>query len=890
MDNTVKRKLLYVLMFGATSGLIGCASGGGGGGPGPGTGSSLPPVVVTTPPSGGGNGGTSGGSATAPSSDPVISTPVPDPIYSASQLNLYGFTPGTRTQVPFSAPQLAGTFSPYNAPNTADQVSQQYVVHNLTGDGADALIIAGRQTQPATPGTWSNSTIQLFDWQDGKLVNDTAKWFPKGINSILGTDPTVQFADFFHTGRTDMLVSPSTDMQYFGPTGNSQAWLFRNTGSQFNLNTIDLGTTVWAHGASLADLTGSGYLDVLMTGYANTVFLMNNHVDGFTPYKVTNFPYGASSIVAADFLGNGSTQVVVTDSCCTANAGSYKTTQMYSWNIDSNKQLTFGFIKNLPTPIFDQPQYGFGASSTHNYLAITNDFVGNGIPDLILFGSPVNGAKMSAIQFLQNDGHGNFTDVTASMLKGYNMNTYGSYHPQFIDLGNGLPSMIVSSSDYTGQNNSTQILIKQSVSGPYVSAFQNIVTDFASEANLIAGVNNSANQVAMVRDAKNNLYLVSTVEYQKNGQTMMGTYVSLVGPGITTVTAQTAFNQVKTQWPWMSSAQVNQVLAGTASSYLTAAGPALVLNPNNLLTPLGALSVNNYTFTGGIVGVNMSNLSVQAFDTLGRNFAVNFSNPSTSYNSYTVNSEHVDQYSISSHSEYLINGNVNLVYTPMGPMRLGYENRNLANTLSPLNLPQAVGVDQGDIGLYLGTSPLSQWSVGLPQWYHKDQFSLGTQLTNLNTNPWINFNGSFGAMQGSMTLEQVATYMNDGFSVQGAVMYTTTAFTPGLITAVSPVIGAWAETGYRYSDYNHFGDLGLYLGVKPTVLSGSIEANLPTSVDSHGAPVYTKQNLAINSIPLPYARALYTANIDRRQSVRLSGMVAPDGLYRAMVEYRINLN
>jgi len=862
----MKRKLLYVLMFGATSGLIGCAGGGGGGG-------------------------------VAGNSNSVY--------YSSSKLSSYGFNPGSRTQVPFSTPTLVSTFNPYTGSTGADNVSQQYVVHNLTGDNADDLVITGRMTQPATPGTWVNSNIQIFDWQNGSLVNDTAKWFPGGINSILGTDPTVQFADFFHTGHVGMFISPSTDMNYYGPGGVSKAWLYTNTGSQFNLTTINLPGPVWGHGATMADLTGSGYQDIVIADYGpNTTILLNNKVNGFTAYQDPAgangaLRFGGSSVAAGNFLGTGSTQLVVSDAGCGAFApGSCSwtdTTKMFSWTIDpATNKLSFGYIKDLPTPIFNQPQYA-GLGGNHSYLIMTTDFIGNGIPDLVVFSQPLgSGLKMSAIQFLQNDGQGNFTDVTNKMLIGYNMNTYGTYHPQFIDLGNGLPSMVVSGGDGSGQNNSTQILIKQSLSGPYVSAFQNIITDFAGEANLIAGAQNSQNQVAVVKDAKNNLYLVSTVEYQQNKQTMMGTYISLIGPGLNTVTAQTAFNQVKAQWPWMSPSQVNQVLASTSSSYLTAAGTALALNPDALLTPTGALSVvgskGTSFLTGGVSGVNLTNTPIQAYDTLGRNFTVNFSTSNLGHNGYTANSEHIDQYTISSHTEYLINGNANTVYTPAGVMRLGYENRNQFNTLVPNAVPREVGINEGDVGLYLGTSPLSQWSVGLPQWYHRGNLSLGTQLTNLNSNPWVNFSGSFGAVQGSMTMENVATYIDNGFSIQGSVTYTTTNFTPGLITNVTPVVAAWGETGYRYTDYDHFGDLGFYLGVKPTVLSGSLEANLPTSVDNTGAPVYTKQNLAINSTPVPYARALYTANINRRQSVRLSGMVAPDGLYRAMVEYRINLN
>jgi hypothetical protein len=849
--------------------------------------------------SGGGGGGSSGGGPT-PSSSPSDSS---TPLYSPGVLSNYNFTPSSRQQVPFSTPTLVSTFSPFSTPTVSDSVSAQYVVHNLTGDSGDDIIITGRQSQPATPATWSNSTIQLFDWQNGQLVNDTAKWFPNGINNILGTDPTVQFADFFHTGHIDMFISPSTDMQYYGTTQYSQAWLYTNTGSQFNLTTVNLGTQVWAHGASLADLTGSGYLDVLMTGYASngpdssngTVFLMNNHVNGFTPYIVSNFPTGGSSIVAADFLGNGQTQVVVTDSCCTTGMGSYKTTQMYSWNIDTNNILSFSYIKNLPTPIFDQPQYGWGPGSTHNYLALTYDFIGNGIPDLVLFGAPVNGAKMSAIQFLQNDGHGNFTDVTSSMLIGYNANTYGSYHPQFIDLGNRQQSMIVSSTDWSGANNSTQVLIKQSASGPYVAAFQNIITDFAAEANLIAGINNSANQVAMVKDPSNNLYLVSTVQYNNGRQQMMGAYISLVGGAVSPITAQTAFNQVKATWPWMSPAQVNQVLAQTSSSYMTDAGPALELNPNNLLNPVGSLSVatraGSMSLSGGIAGVNLGSSSqIQAFDSTGRNFTISFANNNyTGPNSFNTNTEHIDQYNLTSHAEYLLNGNANTVYTPFGPMRLGMENRNQWNTMGGPIEPKEFGDQSGNQGMYLGMVPPRQWSFGLPEVYRKGNFYTGVQYTNLNSNPWINFSGSFGMVQNSGTLEQVATYARDGFSVQGAIMRTTTNFVPGLVTQVTPITAAWAETGYRYTR-DEFGDLGVYLGVKPVVLNGSVTANMPTSVDNNGNPVYTTNKMGIVSQTTPYIRLLYTGTIDRNSGYRLSGMTTSTGQFRTMAEYRYAFN
>jgi hypothetical protein len=135
----------------------------------------------------------------------------------------------------------------------------------------------------------------------------------------------------------------------------------------------------------------------------------------------------------------------------------------------------------------------------------------------------------------------------------------------------------------------------------------------------------------------------------------------------------------------------------------------------------------------------------------------------------------------------------------------------------------------------------------------------------------------------------VATYLKDGFSVQGSVMRTTTNFVPGLVTNVAPITAAWGETGYRYTN-DRFGDIGVYAGVMPVVLSGSVTANMPTSVDNSGNPVYTTNKMGIISTTTPYVRALYTGTIDRNSGYRLSGMTTNNGQYRALAEYRYVFN
>jgi len=236
-----------------------------------------------------------------------------------------------------------------------------------------------------------------------------------------------------------------------------------------------------------------------------------------------------------------------------------------------------------------------------------------------------------------------------------------------------------------------------------------------------------------------------------------------------------------------------------------------------------------------------------------------------------------------------LNGSTNTVYSPMGAMRLGYEDRNRFNSMAPPAVPKEFGDQSGNQGLYLGGMQPKQWSFGMPEVYRNGNFYTGLQYTSLNSNPWLNFTGAFGSVNNSGTLEHVATYARDGFSVQGALMRTTTNFRSGMVTNVSPITATWAETGYRYSG-DQFGDLGVYLGVKPMVLSGSVTASLPTGVDNNGNTVYTTNKMGIVSTTTPYIRVLYNGTISRNSGYRLSGMTTQDGFYRAMAEYRYMFN
>jgi hypothetical protein len=135
-------------------------------------------------------------------------------------------------------------------------------------------------------------------------------------------------------------------------------------------------------------------------------------------------------------------------------------------------------------------------------------------------------------------------------------------------------------------------------------------------------------------------------------------------------------------------------------------------------------------------------------------------------------------------------------------------------------------------------------------------------------------------------MDNVVTYRKRGFSAQASVMHVSTNINPGLITRVSDMWGAWAETGYRFGSARENGDMGIYAGIKPVVLSGSVEASMPTSVDNSGNIIYTNKKLAVQNQTTGYIRALYTNQLNRQTQLRLSAVSTTDGQYRAMTEVR----
>lgn len=806
---------------------------------------------------GGGGGGGGGGGAPG----------VPSPSY-------------LRPEVPYAMPGRVAVVDPLvNVSGTGYKVPvADTFAADIQGTGNQDLIIAGRMTQPTTTAEWGNYRISMLGWENGTLVDKTAQWFPNNINEILGTEPSVKFADFFKTGRTDMFVAPSTDMTHYGP-----AHVFTNQGNRFSRQSINVGN-IWSHDSAIADLNNDGYKDIIMLDYGpGTTMAINDRVSSFQVYKdsrgLLSPLQGGSGLAVDDFLRNGQKQLIVTDAGCNAGVTGCgaSSTKMFTYTLNSaTNTVNYSFHSDLPTPRFDLPKWaGHGFAGSHNVRAVNYDFNDDNIPDALIFSMPKpapgqTDTKYSEIQFLKNNGSGSFTDVTDTTLIGYNTRTYTTYNPKFVDLnGDGKTDILVSGSDYSGNNNSTQFLLKSS-DGKYVAAHQNILTDFATQVNTIQNTQNTGNTVNLLKGPNGKLYLISAVTFMEGGDRKMGVYMSELGSQSVT-TAKTAVDLILQKWPYMTVPQANAMLANTSASYFG----GKIIDLEALMSPIGSLSLPTargaQSISGFISGVNFQGAQAILLDSMGRSFSANLSSMNISrLNSFQMNTEHNDTYELTSHAEYLINGPI----LTHNNLRVG------ADTRYGINGANSTGPDAI-------TREYTNYTVGIPRIWNQGNWNFGTQYTTLNQNPWFSMGGAWGQVTNSGIMDNVVTYRNGGFSTQASLMHVTTNITPGLVTNVSNMIGGWAETGYRYTDTSKFGDIGLYAGVKPVVFSGNIEANMPTSVDNNGNVVYTNKKVAIQNQVTPYVRALYTNILDKKTMYRFSAMATQQGQYRLMHELKI---
>ena len=782
-------------------------------------------------------------------------------------------------QVPYSTPSRVGSITPVNSAAYESDSSGMFSA-NLSGAGQQ-VITAGRSST-TNQGSYPTYNLNVFGWLGGTLVNQTAQWFHGTDNVILGTEPSVKFADFNGDGRLDMFVSPNTDNSIAG-----SGWVFLNNGSSFSR--INLNLNINGHDSAVYDLNHDGYADIITTG--NTVSF-GSAAGAFTTYGVgakwvpggLNYPGSAGSLAIADFMGTGSSSIIFTDQNSFQAGG----TRLYSWAIDApSNQVQLSTISVLPDGRFLLPKWNsYGFVGTHEQRALAFDFDNSGLTSAVIFSQPVGVGgtwpQYSEIQFLKNRGGGVFTDITDTTLIGYDNKTPPTYTPQLLDMnGDGLVDIVLNSTSWSSSSGA-QVLV-HTKENKYIASYAAVLDSFvgqslALEQAINASASTGANGIVFVKGPDGNMYLATAVSYSTSGVQQKAIYLSKLGA--TTVSAQATVANLKQIWPWMSDGQVNTVLAQSSTQWFG----VNLLDPTQAMNPTGELQIavaghGLQPIRGYLAGLDMGDGQSVITDSVGRTYYANLKSMNVSgLNSFGYNTEHIDQYTLTSHAEYLINGSP---VTANG-LRIGAEGRNSSNTFT--------GNGQ-DLGPSLLNKP-TQYTVGIPEIVRYGNWSYGTQYTSLNSNPWISFGGAWGSITSSAILDNVVTYRTGGFSTQASLMNVSTNITPGLITKVNNMTGTWGETGYRYTK-DEFGDLGLFAGVKPVVLNGSVEAKLPTGVDNNGNTVYTTKNLMVQNQVTPYVRALYTNMVNRNTQYRFSAMTTANNganQYRIMNEFRFFLD
>lgn len=766
-------------------------------------------------------------------------------------------TPYVRTSVPFYTPKLIDTFVPLINAGYRQPVDGLYYT-DLNKNGTDEVVIAGRMTQPATVETWSNYNMQIYGWNNGgNFGNETKTWFPNNTNQIIGAE-TVKFGDFNGDGNVDMLVPHSTDMELYGPT-----LLYINSGSSsFTRNELDLGR-VWSHDAVVADFNRDGISDLLVTDYsAKPAIVFGAQDNNFTVAKANSQGVGSSGVSAADYLGNGTTTIIMSD----VPTDGIADTKLYSWQVN-NGELVLTEIATLPPSRFYLSKWNSARANAnwepHEIRNMSMDFNRDGRTDVIVFSIlPEEGVDMNhhEIQFLRNDGNGKFTDVTDEVLVDFNTSRSASYHPTIVDINNdGLQDILISARSHSTEHESTSVLLQTS-DGKFVNSYGTVFADFANQIrNSTSNPIDGFPQIGIIKGPDEKLYLISSLSFYEDGTVKNAVYLAEVGQ-TGTITAPVVASTMKQVWPWMSDADVNEVLAKT--SELTLNG-TMVINTEAAFAPVGSLSMAlegrfgpTQSITGYIAGVNFNNsdMIVSAVDELRRDFRIDLSPMSAKrFNHWTranIQQENFSKESMS-HAQNLVGSSV---------------------------------AEAGGFRVSQASNELNMFSIGTPRIKFGPNFGLHAQMTSLNFSPWVQMDGVWGKVTNTLITELVGSYSADMFVLNAGLMHAITEIEPGLVRNVSDIVSVWSEVGIRDKQSG----FSIFTGIKPWALNGSVDATIPVGINKNGEMQYRNVSAPIQNSLDGYVRVGYTAKLSERASGTIGGIWFTNGSHGIMGSLKLD--
>jgi hypothetical protein len=754
-------------------------------------------------------------------------------------------------QVPFHTPTRVSTITPLAT--TSDHYDNSAIFSaDLNSDSKQEVIIAGRMS-PNGGSVYYDYNLSVFGWSNGQLVDQTQQWFANASNRIVGTEPSVKFADFNGDGRQDIYLAPHTDTNVYGP-----GVVLFNNGNSFSRTNIDFSNpgNIHAHDSAVYDMNNDGYSDILTLSYRSDSRISFGSAAGtFTTYDNKSSVGKGTGVAVADFMGDGTSTIIMTE-------GTGGGTRLYSWAITSqlgSPNLYFNEISVLPTPRFLLPKWAsYGFDGSHDVRVLAFDFDHSNRTSAVVISRAgqylSNGQwpKYSEVQFLKNQGGGVFIDVTDSVLVGYNHNTDASYNPALVDVNSdGLIDIVLSAPNWDN-NSGSQVLI-HTADHKFVSSYATVLKAFQDQSLDIersinaATAGPGANGIVFVQGPDNQMYIATAVTFSNNGIQQKAIYLSKLGS--MNPTAQATANTIRQQWPWMSDAQVNAVLAQSSTTWFG----LNVLDPSKALSPIGALSlpVNGRLMNlgGYIGGINLNGAanSINVVDSIGRNFTMNYSSTNTP-------------------------GIVNI----WGRFVENIDDDTRGAQVSGVQTFRYNGFKFG------GTEDNRNMVVGLTGIDIAKDTSLSVQYTRMPFSPFVQLNGSWGLVKSSSTMESTITNRQGGFVSKLGLMYSSTEIESGLVNRVNPISSVWAESGYEWKHFR------AYAGMLPKVVSGSADITLPTGIDNRGQIQYTNTRADVYGPAVQYARFNYADRINRYANYRINAMVTTQKYHAVMGEIRIN--
>jgi hypothetical protein len=374
-------------------------------------------------------------------------------------------------KVSISTKVLVGKFNYFKDGSIRPPVHQDPYVIDLDGDGLDEVVFGGLETQPNTPTEFSPITVHIFGWKSGVFQDLSSQWLPNQAGDVMGVG-AFEFADFNKDGKTDIFMSAYADMTHdFSP------YVLYNHGNFFDKFTLPV-IEALQHGSAIGDVNSDGFTDVFATGYLGAPSLYLGSREGLRAVPFSNFA-GGSDVVLGDFLGDGTITGVIADYW---QAGA--DTMLVKVRVSSDSSTAFlDELGLLPIPVLEKQTTS--TEESHDVRVAAVDFNVDGLLDVLVYSRQnYDGQKWpntSAIQFLQNNGKGVFTDVTGSKLFGYVTASMIPYAPVVRDLNqDGLVDLFVDGVSWDVARNSASLIMQDS-SGQFFDTARTLLSAQVTE-------------------------------------------------------------------------------------------------------------------------------------------------------------------------------------------------------------------------------------------------------------------------------------------------------------------------------------------------------------------------------------------------------------------------